>query len=141
MLKLENINVGDKLYCIKTLTNNRKIFRNAKYYDRLNYFNNTDWTELTEQEKEEYNNFDFRKEEEYEYLIKDKYYTVIRKFGSEIEITTEETFSLMISNSALCQHNENFLNEYFVSFIKGRKLKLDSLSDDTFNSFLKKIKK
>lgn len=141
MLKLENINVGDKLYCIKTLTNNRKIFRNAKYYDRLNYFNNTDWTELTEQEKEEYNNFDFRKEEEYEYLIKDKYYTVIRKFGSEIEITTEETFSLMISNSELCENKEDFLNEYFVSFIKGRKLKLEKIQNDDFSDFLKKLKK
>lgn len=141
MLKIEELNIGDKLYCTKTLMSSRKIFRTSKYYTRLNYFNNKDWTDLTELEKEEYNNFDFRKEESYQYLIKDKYYTVIRKFGPEIEITTEDTFSLLISNSQLCEHQEPFLNEYFTSFTQGRKIKLESLSEDTFLSFLKKIKK
>jgi hypothetical protein len=141
MLKIENLNVGDKLYCVKTLNNTRKIFRDAKYYERLNYFNNKDWTDLTENEKIEYNNFDFRKEEEYEYLIKDKYYTIIDKFGQELEITTEDKYSLTISNSKLCDYKEDFLNEYFITEIEGRKIKFDSLSDNNFNSFLKKLKK
>jgi len=140
MLKIENLNKGDKVYCTKTLMSTRKIIRNSDYYKRLNYLSTKDWTDMSELEKEEYNNFDFRKEEPYQYLIKDKTYTVSYKFAQEIEITTEDDYSIMISNSQLCEYHESFLNEYFTSFIQGRKIKLEKIQNDNFSDLLKKIK-
>lgn len=142
MLKIENLKKGDKLYCIKTYESTKPIIRDGSYYKRLYYLNNTDWSDLTEEEKIEHNNFDFRERQPYDDLIKDKIYKVICKLGPEITINTE------ISDITFCTYykednykDEKFLNEYFVSFIEGRKIKLQELSDDTFSNFLKKIKK
>ena len=139
-MKISDLNKGDKIFCTKTLMATRKIKRDTKYYERLNYFNNTDWTDLTEEEKIEHNNFDFRKEEEYEFLIKNKYYTIKSKFANEIDITNESNYTLTISNSQENNYNENFLNEYFVTDVQSRKIKLEELSDKNFNNFLKDIK-
>lgn len=149
-MKILDLKKGDKVFCIKTYQceSTRQIKRDNEYYERLNFFNNTEWSDLTENEKIEYSNFDFDKEktEIYDKFIKGKVYTVTSKFGTEIEIEGEissETFDISHDGDKSFfnfSKDESFLNEYFCSLIDGRKIKLEELNDKNFTNFLKKIK-
>jgi uncharacterized membrane-anchored protein len=140
MLKIENINVGDKLYCVKNFV----MYYNISNKEREIFLNGRYVKDLSTKEKTQYRKIPSVILTEQKILINGNTYKVLTKIADEITISTEDKNILITQKTEKnfdFNQDEIFLDEYFITEIEGRKIKFDSLSDNNFNSFLKKLKK
>jgi Fe-S cluster assembly scaffold protein SufB len=142
-MKIADLKKGDKLFCIKTYIDS-KIDQEKTNDKRRNFLNGRTSSDLTPEERKIYYHIgiEFKNCER---LIENKTYIVTSKLGEELTISSEYSDDITIyKNIDIINSNtkhEDFLDEYFITDVQARKIKLEKLSDNNFNSFLQKLKK
>lgn len=142
-MKISDLKKGDKLFCIKTYIDS-KIDQEKTNDKRRNFLNGRTSSDLTPEERKIYYHIglEFKNCER---LIENKTYIVTSKLGEELTISSEYSDDITIyKNIDIINSNtkhENFLDEYFITDVQVKKLKLEKLKDKNFNNFLKNIKK
>lgn len=148
-MKIADLKKNDKIYCIKTFIDSKidQVKTNDK---RKKFLNGRYPSQLTPDEKQIFFSFKtFLEYQNYERLIKNKTYIVTSKIGDELTISSESNDDitiykypiLNIFGNVIKKQYEDFLDEYFISEIQARKLKLEKIQNDDFSDFLKKLKK
>lgn len=142
-MKIADLKKGDKLFCIKTYIDS-KIDQEKTNDKRRNFLNGRTSSDLTPEERKIYYHIgiEFKNCER---LIENKTYIVTSKLGEELTISSEYSDDITIyKNIDIINSNtklEDFLDEYFITDVQARKLKLEQLEDKNFNNFLKNLKK
>ena len=136
---------GDKLVCIKDLA---KFVSENFTNEEKSLFEMWERGDITDKErKKEVINLYKRREKsrkERNTFSKGKTYTINHVNDSSIDITDDfdrtENFSIL-EDGRLSVLAEYHYEDHFITIVEARKRKLDDLSDNNFNEFLKRVKK
>lgn len=142
--------VGDKLVCIKNLV--RKIHRideSNTIMLRSMLKNITDKFENNEIDydefKESVDKYESIKDKflvDFNFFTCGKVYEVNYSFGTSIELISDyNSMCILFRNEDYIQKSKvRYIKDYFITMKESRKIKLDQLSDENFNNFLKGLK-
>lgn len=137
---------GDKLVCIKDLT--KYIPEDFSREEQEIYYKHRN-SEITDEEFKKLTINLFKKQENSRKdrctFLKGQIYTIIHvNEESSIDVINDlkktENFSIREDGRLSIMANYHY-NDYFITLVEARKKKLDDLSDENFNQFLKNLKK